>query len=276
VNSKAQNSTSSDLPVGVYNRTHCGTNQGYRLADNELTNVIYTCEGDPQLSESGAALYDAARVELQAAQREYDALLTSQAAEEVLAARAAVAVEQERYYTALDLLHDLQTADQSPAVSAARSAMEQAQAAADQSTAAVVQARANHALLGTQLSKLKLYAPIGGVILTRAVEPGEFLQPGAVAMTMADLGSLTITVYVPEDRYGAISVGQRADVTVDSFPGETFGALVIRIADQAEFTPRNVQTVEGRSSTLYAVTLSVPDTQGRLKIGMPADVLFVP
>ena len=92
---------------------------------------------------------------------------------------------------------------------------------------------------------------------------------------MANLDDLTITVYVPEDRYGQISLGQQAEVTVDSFPGKTFTAEITHIADQAEFTPRNVQTVEGRSSTVYAVKLKVTDSEGKLKIGMPADVVFV-
>ena len=114
-----------------------------------------------------------------------------------------------------------------------------------------------------------------GVILVRNVEPGEFVQPGSTALSMADLNNLTITVYVPEDRYGQISVGQQAEVTVDSFPGTTFSAEVTYISDQAEFTPRNVQTVEGRSSTVYAVKLKVTDSESKLKIGMPADVLFI-
>jgi HlyD family secretion protein len=117
-------------------------------------------------------------------------------------------------------------------------------------------------------------APINGVILTRNVEPGEFVQPGAVAFTMANLDELTITVYVPEDQYGNISLGQEATVTVDSFASETFNAVVTQVADQAEFTPRNVQTVEGRSSTVYAIKLKVTDSEGKLKIGMPADVVF--
>jgi HlyD family secretion protein len=53
-----------------------------------------------------------------------------------------------------------------------------------------------------------------------------------------------------------------------------FTAEVVQIADKAEFTPRNVQTVEGRSSTVYAIKLKVNDPDGRLKIGMPADVVF--
>ena len=129
-------------------------------------------------------------------------------------------------------------------------------------------------MLDAQVAKLTIPSPIDGVILTRNVEPGEFVQPGAVALTMADLREITITVYIPENRYGEISLGQKADVTVDSFPNETFAAAVVYIADQAEFTPRNVQTVEGRSSTVFAIKLKVDDPEGKLKIGMPADVVF--
>ena len=143
-----------------------------------------------------------------------------------------------------------------------------------QAQSAVNQAEANLALLDAQLKKLTVFAPIDGVILTRNVEPGEFVQPGAAAITMANLKELTITVYVPEDRYGEISLGQAATVTVDSFPNETFAAKITFISDQAEFTPRNVQTVQGRSATVYAVKLKVSDPDGRLKLGMPADVVF--
>ena len=80
--------------------------------------------------------------------------------------------------------------------------------------------------LPAQIAKLTVYAPADGTLLTRNVEPGEFVQPGATALTLADLSDLTITVYVPEDRYGQINLGQQAKVTVDSFPGVTFQAVV--------------------------------------------------
>jgi len=69
-------------------------------------------------------------------------------------------------------------------------------------------------------------------------------------------------------------LNQRATVTVDSFPGQEFEARVVYIADEAEFTPRNVQTAEGRRSTVFAVRLSIADPTGLLKPGMPADVVF--
>jgi len=274
VNNRAENSISSDLPSGRYNRAHCGTNDGYFVNNAQLTNMIYRCTGDEYLSDSSQTIYDLAKAELDDAQGAYDELLSTDAADRLLQARADVSVAQERYYSALDLVRNLQKGTQSLPVAAAELALKQAQSAVDQAQKAVDQAQANLDLLDIQLSKLVVYAPMDGVILVRNVEPGEFVQPGATALSMADLSNLTITVYVPEDRYGQISIGQQADVTVDSFPGTTFKAEITNIADQAEFTPRNVQTVEGRSSTVYAVKLKVIDTESRLKIGMPADVSF--
>jgi len=274
VNNRAQNSATDNVPVGLFNRTHCGTNQGYFVENARLTNLIYKCTGDEHLSDAGRTLYYDARDELENAQKEYNDLLTTDSANAVLQARADVSVAQERYYSALDLLRNLQTGEQSTAVTAAQGVVDQAQAGVDQAQKAVQQAQASLDLLDAQLAKLIVYAPMDGVILTRNVEPGEFVQPGAIALTMADLNNITITVYIPEDRYGQITLGQQAQVAVDSFPSETFTGEVIHIADEAEFTPRNVQTTEGRSSTVYAIKLEVTDSEGKLKIGMPADVSF--
>ena len=120
----------------------------------------------------------------------------------------------------------------------------------------------------------KITAPIDGYVLQRLIEPGELASPGAPLMVIANLDTLTLKVYVPEDRYGQVSVGQSYPVTVDSFPGVTFSGTVSTIADQAEFTPRNVQTTDSRQSTVFAVKLNLPPTGGKLKPGMPADVHF--
>lgn len=217
---------------------------------------------------------DAAEAELEQAQDAFIELLGTEAADQVQEARAAVSVAQEHYNVAMDTLSQLQTGENSPQVTIAAAALEQAKAGLEQAHKAVQQAEANLFLLDTQIEKLTVYSPMDGVLLTRTVEPGEFVQPGSQVLALADLNDMTITVYIPEDRYGEISLAQQAEVTVDSFPGETFSAEVIHIADQAEFTPRNVQTVEGRSSTVYAIELKVTDPEGKLKIGMPADVTF--
>ncbi len=274
VNNLAQNSADANAPVGRYNSRHCGTNEGYKVDNKRLTNLIYGCRGDDYLSAVGEDLFDAAEKELDEAQKAYDALLTTQAADDVLQMRAEVSVAQEQYYAALDYLRKFQTGEQSMAVTAAEGMLSQAQAGAGQAQTVVEQAQANLDLLDTQIAKLTISSPMDGVVLTRNVEVGEFVQPGAAAFVLGQLNDLTITVYVPENRIGEVSLGQQAEVTVDSFPNLTFTGDVIQIADKAEFTPRNVQTVEGRSSTVYAIKLKVNDPDGKLKIGMPADVVF--
>ncbi len=274
VNNLAQNSADANAPVGKYNSTHCGTNEGYRVDNKRLTNLVYGCRGDDNLTDAGENLFDAAKQELDDAQKAYDKLLDTKAADNVLQLRAEVSVAQERYYAALDYLRKFQTGEESTAVMAAEGVLSQAQAAADQAQTAVEQAQANLDLIDTQIAKLTVSSPMNGVVLTRNAEVGEFVQPGAMAFVLGELNDLTITVYVPENRYGEVSLGQQAELTVDSFPNLTFTAEVIQIADKAEFTPRNVQTVEGRSSTVYAIKLKVNDPEGKLKIGMPADVVF--
>lgn len=120
----------------------------------------------------------------------------------------------------------------------------------------------------------KIRAPIDGVILERLVEPDEFVAAGSTVLVVADLNALTLKIYVPEDRYGQIALGQTYAVTVDSFPDETFSGTVKFISNRAEFTPRNVQTTDSRKTTVYAVRLDLTATGGKLKPGMPADVHF--
>jgi HlyD family secretion protein len=153
------------------------------------------------------------------------------------------------------------------------------QLAASQAQIEVAQAQAGAAaaaidVLKVQVERLTLKAPMAGVVLKRSIEPGEVVLPGASLIKIGDLTHLYIVVYVSESRYGEVKLGQTAQVKVDSFPGETFAGTVAHIADQAEFTPRNVQTAEGRATTVFAVRLDVTNVDGKLKPGMPADVVF--
>ncbi|HRQ22670.1 MAG TPA: efflux RND transporter periplasmic adaptor subunit [Anaerolineales bacterium] len=217
--------------------------------------------------EAANERYEIAKSQLEDAQEIFDKLVDEEMADDILYARGQQLAARQRYYAAYTRLLALQTGVYSPIVDSALQNLNQAKTT-------VAQAEASLALVEAQIAKLTINAPMDGVILTRNVEPGEFIQPGAVALKLADLNNLTITVYVPEDRYGEITLGQTAEVSVDSFPDEVFIATVIHISDKAEFTPRNVQTVEGRSSTVYAIKLKVENADGKLKIGMPADVIF--
>ncbi|HLY29361.1 MAG TPA: efflux RND transporter periplasmic adaptor subunit [Aggregatilineales bacterium] len=115
-------------------------------------------------------------------------------------------------------------------------------------------------------------SPIDGVVLERLIEPEEIAATGSTVLVVGKLDAPTLKVYVPENRYGQISLGQTFPVTVDSFPGEVFSGTVVNVSDQAEFTPRNVQTVDSRQTTVYAVKLDLLQVGDKLKPGMPADV----
>jgi len=248
-----------------------------RLAFQNAQDVFDSTNGasDSQdLRDAAQIILDEAEIDLEDAEKDYNDALTTEGAADVMEARADAVIAQEAYDLAVDNLRALQIGADSPQVQAAAKVVEQARAVLEQAKTNVIAAQSRLNTIDTQLKKASVFAPMDGVILTRNIEPGEFVQPGAVAFAMANLDELTITVYVPEDQYGNISLGQKATVKVDSFPGESFDAEVIHMADQAEFTPRNVQTVEGRSSTVYAIKLKITDSEGKLKIGMPADVVF--
>lgn len=149
-----------------------------------------------------------------------------------------------------------------------------AQAQVDAAQAQVDAAQAALNTLDVQIGKLTIVSPQDGVVLTRVIQPGELALTGSTLFVLGLEDEKTITVYVPEERYGEISLGQEATLNVDSFPGVDFKAKVINIANQAEFTPRNVQTAEGRKNTVFAIHLEIIDADDRLKSGMPADVTF--
>jgi HlyD family secretion protein len=229
---------------------------------------------DAELRDAAQAQYDSAKQELDDAQKAYAGLLTTDQGETLLKARGRVRAAEARYYDALDRLARLHTGEDSNAVRIAAAVVHQAEEAAAQAEKAVAQAQAQLDSIDAQIGKLTVFSPIDGTVLVRNIEPGETVLAGSTALVLGKLNKLTITVYVPENRYGEIRLGQKVEFTVDSFPGRTFAGSVSRIAEKAEFTPRNVQTAEGRSTTVFAVEITVDNPTADLKPGMPADVTF--
>ncbi len=165
------------------------------------------------------------------------------------------------------------------AVAVARAALADLKAGATPEAIAVAKAQVRRAQASLKSieayeDKMTLRAPMGGIVTSRAIEPGEMAQAGAPLLTVADLDNVTLTVYVPEDRYGRLRLGQDVEVTVDSFPVETFEGKITHIADEAEFTPKNVQTQEERVNTVFAVEIKLPNAEHKLKPGMPADAVM--
>ena len=247
-----------------------------RVAFENAKDVLDRTNGSngADLREAARATLDDAKIDLKDAQKDYDDALNTDDAKDLLEARARVYVAQERYDMAKDALRAFQTGAESPEVVIAAKTVDQAKAMLETAQTSVKQAQAQLSQVETQMEKLTVHALQDGVVLVRSVQPGEVLQAGMTSLTIAKIDKLTVTVYIPEDRYGEVKLGDNATLSADSFPSESFTATVTRIADQAEYTPRNVQTKEERQTTVYAVELTVENPDGKLKPGMPVDVTF--
>jgi multidrug efflux pump subunit AcrA (membrane-fusion protein) len=137
--------------------------------------------------------------------------------------------------------------------------------------AQVHQAEAALGVLQTQMDKMTLRSPIDGLVTGRMIHEGEMAAPGVTLLTVANLEEVKLTVYIPEDEFGKVKVGQRVEVTVDSYADKIFEGWVSYVASQAEFTPKNVQTKKERVNMVFAVKVKLPNPNHDLKPGMPAD-----
>ena len=120
----------------------------------------------------------------------------------------------------------------------------------------------------------KIYATADGVILSKVAEEGEVVNPGQVIYNMVDLNKLYIKVYIPEPELGKVKLGQQARVYVDAYPDRYFNGTLTRVYEQAEFTPKNVETKDERVKLVFGAEVSVENPEGLLKPGMPADVVL--
>jgi HlyD family secretion protein len=129
-------------------------------------------------------------------------------------------------------------------------------------------------LLERTIADSRILSPINGQVIGRFAEPGEVVTVGTPLLRVADLSLLEIRVYLPSRLLGKIRLGQEVSLRADGAPEREFTGSVAWISPVAEFTPKNVQTPEARAELVYAVKIEVPNDQGVLKVGMPADVYF--
>jgi len=138
----------------------------------------------------------------------------------------------------------------------------------------VAQARAQLADIDSQLAELQVAAPADSILEVLSVKVGDVLPANREAATLILIGHLWVRVYVPESWLGLIKLGEHVRVRVDSFPNTDFDGVVEQINRQAEFTPRNVQTVADRIKQVFGVKIRLPSEDDRLRAGMAADVYF--
>jgi HlyD family secretion protein len=168
-----------------------------------------------------------------------------------------LAVAKAQYDVAKQALQKLERFARPEEIKQARARLDQAAAARD--------------LLKKTIADSTIVSPTSGIVTHKAVEQGEYVGPGTTLLTIADLATVRLEIFVPESELGKIRLGQSADVRIDSYPRRTFGGEVIFISPEAEFTPKNIQTREERVKLVYRVKIGIPNPEAILKPGMPAD-----
>ncbi len=122
-----------------------------------------------------------------------------------------------------------------------------------------------------RLSDSVVRSPLDAVVLLKIRQAGEMTAPGQPIVRLGDLERKWLRMYVSETQINRVKLGQEAKITIDAEPGRIFAGTVTEIAQQAEFTPKNVQTREQRAKLVFGVKVEVADPDGELKPGMPAD-----
>jgi HlyD family secretion protein len=131
--------------------------------------------------------------------------------------------------------------------------------------------RATLDLAETRLSFADLTSPIDGFILTKSAEAGEVVPAGATVFTAADLKNTWLTAYINETELGRVKLNQEVDIKTDTYPGKIYKGRISFISQEAEFTPKQIQTTEERVKLVYRIKVQVDNTDLELKPGMPAD-----
>jgi HlyD family secretion protein len=149
-----------------------------------------------------------------------------------------------------------------------------AQAAGAMAEARVKESGAALALAETRLGYAALTSPVAGVVLSKAIESGEYVFPGTTVVTIGNLEQVWIRAYINETDLGRVKVGQAACVTADTYPGKSYPGKVAFISSEAEFTPKNVQTAKERVKLVYRIKIDVANPAMELKPGMPADAVI--
>lgn len=144
-----------------------------------------------------------------------------------------------------------------------------------QAQAQLAAEEAQLALLQQQVADATLVAPLDAVVRSRIAEPGDMSSPQKSAFTLAITDPKWVRAYVSEPDLSRTHPGLTARISVDSFRGTSFAGWVGFVSNVAEFTPKNVETTELRSSLVYEVRVFVKDPGDKLALGMPATVHLV-
>ena len=176
-------------------------------------------------------------------------------------AEARLVVTQAQEASANEALSKLKRLARPEEIRAAEARLDQAVAAAD--------------LLKKTIADCTVVSPVAGIVTRRPVEAGELVGAGTTVLTVSELDTVHVMLFVTEKELGRVRLGGEADVTIDAAPGRVFKGRVTFISPEAEFTPKNIQTKEDRVKLVFGVKVEIPNPDGALKPGLPADAVIV-
>jgi HlyD family secretion protein len=130
-------------------------------------------------------------------------------------------------------------------------------------------------LIQKNIEDCTIRSPVDGIVSKKFVETGEYVTPGAAVLKLSDLQKVDLYIYITETELGKVKLGQKADVTIDTYKDKVYKGEVIFISPEAEFTPKSIQTEEERTKLVFAVKISIPNNEFDLKSGMPADAKLI-
>lgn len=242
-------------------------------------------EGSRLAAGEVVAVVDASVLELQlnqiAAQRTATASRVEEVSKQIGVLEAQIGIAR-RAYERTKRLHDVQAATAQQLDQAERDyrtlAAQIEAAAAQRQTASreASSADARVAQIRDQILKSRVANPIGGTVLATYAKTGEYVQIGQPLYKVASLDTLELRAYLTEPQLARIKIGQTVQISVDvaGKDRQLLPGTVTWISAQAEFTPTPIETRDERSNLVYAIKVRVPNREGLLKIGMPADVQF--
>ena len=146
----------------------------------------------------------------------------------------------------------------------------------DAAEARLQDSQAAYNIAKINLDYAELRAPVSGWVLLKNIEAGEVVNVGTPVVTLGDVEDLWMNVYVGEKEVGRLRLGDPVTLRVDAYANESFSGKVVFISQEAEFTPKNIQTKDERTKLVYRVKVSIRNKDQKLKPGMPADAELVP
>jgi len=127
-------------------------------------------------------------------------------------------------------------------------------------------------LLKKKLDDAVIIAPTDGYISLINYDEGELLNAGSLITKITNLDEVFVKIYINELDLGKIRIGQKVEIKPDAYPDKTFEGEIVFISNEAEFTPKNIQTKDERVKLVYAVKVRIKNKEHLLKDGMLCDV----